>query len=38
MKADLVTDMVREVPDLQGVVGGLYARRDGESEEVWQAL
>ncbi len=38
VKADLVTDMVREFPDLQGIVGGLYARRDGEREEVWQAL
>jgi len=37
-RADLVTDMVREFPDLQGVVGGLYARRDGESEAVWQAV
>jgi glycyl-tRNA synthetase beta chain len=37
-RADLVTDMVREFPDLQGVVGGLYARRDGESETVWQAV
>jgi len=37
-RADLVTDMVREFPDLQGVVGGLYGRRDGESEEVWQAV
>jgi len=38
LKTDLVTDMVREFPDLQGVVGGLYARREGEPEEVWQAL
>ncbi len=38
MKTDLVTDMVREFPDLQGVVGGLYARREGAPEEVWQAL
>jgi glycyl-tRNA synthetase beta chain len=38
MKADLVTDMVREFPDLQGVVGGLYAKREGEREEVWQAI
>jgi glycyl-tRNA synthetase beta chain len=38
MKTDLVTDMVREFTDLQGVVGGLYARREGEPEEVWQAL
>ena len=37
-KTDLVTDMVREFPDLQGIVGGLYARRDGEPEEVWQAV
>ncbi|MBK8595822.1 MAG: glycine--tRNA ligase subunit beta [Holophagales bacterium] len=37
-RADLVTDMVREFPDLQGVVGGLYARRDGEGESVWQAI
>ena len=37
-KTDLVTDMVREFPDLQGVVGGLYARREGEPEEVWQAV
>jgi glycyl-tRNA synthetase beta chain len=37
-RADLVTDMVREFPDLQGIVGGLYARRDGESESVWQAI
>jgi len=37
-KTDLVTDMVREFPDLQGVVGGLYARREGEPDEVWQAL
>ncbi|HYN41695.1 MAG TPA: glycine--tRNA ligase subunit beta [Thermoanaerobaculia bacterium] len=37
-RADLVTDMVREFPDLQGVVGGLYAQRDGEAESVWQAV
>lgn len=38
LKTDLVTDMVREFTDLQGVVGGLYARREGEPQEVWQAL
>ncbi len=38
LKTDLVTDMVREFTDLQGVVGGLYARREGHPEEVWQAL
>ncbi len=37
-RADLVTDMVREFPDLQGVVGGLYARRDGEPEGVCRAI
>ena len=30
LKTDLVTGMVGEFPDLQGVVGGLYARREGE--------
>jgi glycyl-tRNA synthetase beta chain len=33
-KADLVTDMVGEFPELQGVMGGYYARHDGESEVV----
>jgi glycyl-tRNA synthetase beta chain len=33
-KCDLVTEMVREFPELQGVVGGLYARQQGEPEEV----
>jgi glycyl-tRNA synthetase beta chain len=33
-KADLVTDMVGEFPELQGVMGGYYARHDGESEAV----
>lgn len=37
-RADLVTDMVREFPDLQGVVGGLYAKRDGESDAVCRAI
>ncbi|HKC26287.1 MAG TPA: glycine--tRNA ligase subunit beta, partial [Thermoanaerobaculia bacterium] len=38
LKTDLVTGMVGEFPDLQGVVGGLYARREGEPEDVWQAI
>ncbi len=38
LKADLVTDMVREFTDLQGVVGGLYAKEEGEPEAVWQAI
>jgi len=37
-KADLVTQMVREFPSLQGTMGGTYARRDGESEELAKAL
>jgi glycyl-tRNA synthetase beta chain len=30
--------MVKEFTDLQGVVGGLYARAQGESEPVWRAI
>jgi len=37
-KADLVTDMVGEFPELQGVMGGYYARHDGESEAVSLAI
>jgi glycyl-tRNA synthetase beta chain len=37
-KADLVTDMVGEFPDLQGVMGAHYARHDGEDEAVAQAV
>ncbi len=37
-KADLSTVMVREFPELEGVVGGLYARLDGEPEEVARAV
>ncbi len=37
-KADLVTDMVGEFPELQGVMGGYYARHDGESEAVAHAI
>jgi glycyl-tRNA synthetase beta chain len=37
-KADLLTDMVGEFPELQGVMGGYYARHDGEAEEVAQAI
>jgi len=33
-KADLLTDMVGEFPELQGVMGGYYARHDGETEQV----
>ena len=37
-KADLITDMVREFTELQGVMGGIYARHEGEPEEVWKAM
>ncbi len=37
VKADLVTNMVGEFPELQGVMGGHYLRLDGEPEAVWTA-
>jgi glycyl-tRNA synthetase beta chain len=37
-KCDLTTEMVKELTELQGVVGGLYAREQGEPEEVWRAI
>ena len=37
-KADLATDMVGEFPELQGVMGGVYAREQGEPETVWKAI
>ncbi len=38
-KCDLTTQMVQEFPELQGIVGGLYARAGGESEhEVADAI
>jgi glycyl-tRNA synthetase beta chain len=37
-KADLVTQMVRELPELQGVMGGIYAQMDGEPAAVAEAL
>jgi glycyl-tRNA synthetase beta chain len=33
-KADLLTDMVGEFPELQGIMGSYYARHDGEHDEV----
>ncbi len=38
LKVDLATDMVKEFTDLQGVVGGLYARAEGAPKAVWQAI
>jgi glycyl-tRNA synthetase beta chain len=37
-KCDLTTQMVQELAELQGVVGGLYARAQGEPEEVATAI
>lgn len=37
-KADLMTDMVAEFPELQGIMGKYYARLDEEPDEVAQAI
>src|SRR5579863_181128 len=37
-KCDLSTEMVREFPELQGIVGGLYAKAQGEPDEVSDAV
>jgi glycyl-tRNA synthetase beta chain len=37
-KTDLLTDMVGEFPELQGIMGTYYARHDGEHEEVALAI
>jgi glycyl-tRNA synthetase beta chain len=37
-KADLLTDMVGEFPELQGIMGTYYARHDGEPAEVAAAI
>ena len=37
-KSDLLTDMVGEFPELQGIMGGYYARHDGLSEAVACAI
>jgi len=37
-KTDLLTDMVGEFPELQGIMGGYYARHDGCSDHVAQAI
>jgi len=36
--ADLVTDVVKEFPELQGAMGGTYARRDGLDEKIALAV
>src|SRR5688572_18373573 len=37
-KADLATDMVRELTELQGTIGGIYAREEGMPEQIWKAI
>jgi glycyl-tRNA synthetase beta chain len=37
-KCDLTTQMVQEFTELQGIVGGLYAKAQGESPEVADAI
>jgi len=37
-KADLATDMVREFTNLQGTMGGIYAREEGHPPSVWKAI
>jgi glycyl-tRNA synthetase beta chain len=37
-KTDLVTEMVKEFTDLQGRIGGIYAREEGQPQNVWQAI
>lgn len=37
-KTDLTTEMVKEFTDLQGIIGGLYAKAQGEPEPVWRAV
>ena len=37
-KCDLLTDMVGEFPELQGIMGAYYARNDGESDAIADAI
>jgi len=37
-KCDLTTEMVGEFPELQGIIGGLYAKSQGETEAVGDAI
>jgi glycyl-tRNA synthetase beta chain len=38
LKVDLATEMVKEFTSLQGIVGGIYAREEGQPEEIWEAV
>jgi glycyl-tRNA synthetase beta chain len=37
-KTDLLTDMVGEFPELQGIMGQYYARHDGHVDDIAQAI
>ena len=37
-KVDLLTELVREFPSLQGKAGGLYARKEGHPVSVWKTI
>ncbi len=37
-KTDLVSELVFEFPELQGVIGGLLLREQGQPEPVWKAV
>ncbi len=37
-KADLTTHVVKEFTDLQGIMGGIYARRERYPDAVWKAV
>ena len=37
-KSDLTTELVKEFTELQGMIGGLYARAEGKSASVWEAI
>ena len=37
-KSDLVTEMVKEFTDLQGQIGGIYAREEGLPNDTWQGI
>ncbi len=37
-KADLTTQVVKEFTDLQGIMGGIYARRERYPDSVWKAI
>jgi glycyl-tRNA synthetase beta chain len=37
-KTDLTTQLVKEFTDLQGIMGGIYARRERHPDSVWKAI